>query len=78
VYGLTKNIDTYNPLKVATHEYVSIAKDLKAARDWRERAGRVFRGPGWGPAPAAPPALTTRTTEAPATASSPGGKSTSA
>ncbi|MBX9363564.1 sterol desaturase family protein, partial [Streptomyces sp. WAC04114] len=42
-YGLTKNIDTYNLLKVATHEYVSIAKDLRAARGWRERAGRVFR-----------------------------------
>ena len=52
VYGLTKNIDTYNPLRVATHEYVAIARDLRAARDWRERAGRLFRGPGWQPAPA--------------------------
>ncbi|HET9379452.1 MAG TPA: sterol desaturase family protein [Streptomyces sp.] len=56
VYGLTKNIDTYNPLKVATHEYAAIARDIKAARDWRERAGRVFRGPGWQPAPAPAPA----------------------
>ncbi|MTE18448.1 sterol desaturase family protein [Streptomyces sp. TRM43335] len=56
VYGLTKNIDTYNPLRVATHEYVAIARDLRAARDWRERAGRLFRGPGWQPSggPAAP------------------------
>ncbi|WP_445520295.1 sterol desaturase family protein [Streptomyces sp. NEAU-174] len=53
VYGLTKNIDTYNPLRVATHEYVAIARDIAAARDWRERAGRVFRGPGWQPAAAA-------------------------
>ncbi|MGW5689545.1 sterol desaturase family protein [Streptomyces asiaticus] len=52
VYGLTKNIDTYNPLRVATHEYVAIARDIAAARDWRERAGRVFRGPGWQPAAA--------------------------
>jgi hypothetical protein len=51
VYGLTKNINTYNPIKVATHEYMAIAKDLKAARSWRERAGRLFRGPGWQPAP---------------------------
>ncbi|MER7171180.1 sterol desaturase family protein [Streptomyces mesophilus] len=49
VFGLTKNIETYNPLKVATHEYVSIAKDLRAARSWRERGGRLFRGPGWSP-----------------------------
>ncbi|WP_344334409.1 sterol desaturase family protein, partial [Streptomyces globosus] len=45
VYGLTKNISTYNPLRVATHEYAAIARDVRAARTWRERAGRVFRGP---------------------------------
>ena len=50
VFGLTKNIDTYNPLRVATHEYAAIARDLRAAATWRERAGRVFRGPGWQPA----------------------------
>ncbi|MER5951073.1 sterol desaturase family protein [Streptomyces sp. NPDC001904] len=55
VFGLTKNISTHNPLRVATHEYVAIAKDLKAAGSWRERAGRVFRGPGWQPAPQAQP-----------------------
>ncbi|MDQ0712438.1 hypothetical protein QFZ55_001890 [Streptomyces luteogriseus] len=65
-YGLTKNIDTYNLLKVATHEYVSIAKDLRAARGWRERAGRVFRGPGWGPA--AVPALSPAAVPAPSPA----------
>ncbi|WP_030544568.1 sterol desaturase family protein [Streptomyces albus] len=53
VYGLTKNISTYNPLRVATHEYAAIARDLRAARSWRERAGRVLRGPGWQPAPVA-------------------------
>ncbi|MGW1839457.1 sterol desaturase family protein [Streptomyces sp. NPDC002067] len=55
VYGLTKNIATYNPLRVATHEYAAIARDLRTAATWRERAGRVFRGPGWQPAgPAGP------------------------
>ncbi|MFB7937224.1 sterol desaturase family protein [Streptomyces sp. NPDC056049] len=55
VYGLTKNIETYNPLRVATHEYASIARDVRAARDWRERAGRVLRGPGWQPEPRTAP-----------------------
>lgn len=50
VYGLTKNIGTHNPLRVATHEYAAIARDVRAADSWRERAGRVFRGPGWQPA----------------------------
>lgn len=46
VYGLTKNISTHNPLRVATHEYAAIARDVRAADTWSERAGRVFRGPG--------------------------------
>jgi hypothetical protein len=50
VYGLTKNIATYNPLRVATHEYAAIARDVRAADSWGERAGRIFRGPGWQPA----------------------------
>ncbi|WP_165985766.1 sterol desaturase family protein [Streptomyces sp. YIM 98790] len=54
VYGLTKNITTYNPLRVATHEYAAIARDLRTARDWRERAGFLLRGPGWRPGPPGP------------------------
>ncbi|SEQ61083.1 Sterol desaturase/sphingolipid hydroxylase, fatty acid hydroxylase superfamily [Streptomyces sp. yr375] len=65
VYGLTKNINTFNPIKVATHEYVAIVKDVKAANSWRERTGRVFGGPGWHPTPATPP---TPGTVAPASA----------
>ncbi|MDB1089760.1 sterol desaturase family protein [Streptomyces sp. ACA25] len=49
VYGLTKNIDTHNPLRVATHEYVAIARDLSAAGTWRERVGYLLRNPGWQP-----------------------------
>lgn len=49
VYGLTKNIHTHNPLRVATHEYVAIARDLTTATTWRARAGHLFRGPGWQP-----------------------------
>lgn len=51
VYGLTKNIDTFNPVRVATHEFVSIWRDLRAARNWRHRFGYVFGGPGWTPDP---------------------------
>ena len=50
VYGLTKNIGTYNPLRVATHEYVAIWRDVRGAATWRARLGHVFRGPGWSPA----------------------------
>jgi sterol desaturase/sphingolipid hydroxylase (fatty acid hydroxylase superfamily) len=53
-YGLTKNIETHHPVRVAFHEYVAIGHDLRSARGWRQRLGYVFRGPGW--SPAAPPA----------------------
>ncbi|MFC8272877.1 sterol desaturase family protein [Streptomyces sp. NPDC057271] len=41
VYGLRKNIDTYNPWRVATHEWVAIGRDIAATRGWRHRV-RVF------------------------------------
>ncbi|MFG3684836.1 sterol desaturase family protein [Micromonospora sp. NPDC047740] len=49
-YGLTKNINTYNPLRVATHEFAAIWADARAARTWRDRLGYVFGRPGWQPA----------------------------
>lgn len=58
VYGLTKNIGTHNPLRVATHEYAAIARDVRAAGSWGQRAGHVFRGPGWQPAATAAAAAT--------------------
>jgi sterol desaturase/sphingolipid hydroxylase (fatty acid hydroxylase superfamily) len=54
VYGLTKNIETSNPLRVATHEYVALWADLRAARSWRHRLGHVLHGPGWSPAVPSP------------------------
>jgi sterol desaturase/sphingolipid hydroxylase (fatty acid hydroxylase superfamily) len=54
VYGLTKNIETYNPLRVATHEYVALWRDLRTAGCWRDRAGFLLHGPGWSPTPAEP------------------------
>jgi len=47
VYGLTTNIDTFNPARIATHEYVDLARDLASSTTWRERLAYVFRGPGW-------------------------------
>jgi sterol desaturase/sphingolipid hydroxylase (fatty acid hydroxylase superfamily) len=48
-YGIVKNLATFNPLRIATHEWVGIAGDLARARNWRERAGYVFGPPGWSP-----------------------------
>jgi sterol desaturase/sphingolipid hydroxylase (fatty acid hydroxylase superfamily) len=45
-YGLTTNIDTHNPLRVAFHEYAAIGRDLRTARSVREWFGHVFGHPG--------------------------------
>jgi sterol desaturase/sphingolipid hydroxylase (fatty acid hydroxylase superfamily) len=57
-YGLTTNLTRSNPFHVAFHEYRALAADVRAAPDWRTRAGYLLHGPGWRPddtvAPAAP------------------------
>lgn len=53
-YGLTKNIQTHNPARVAFGEFGALWRDVRAARGWRDRIGYVVNGPGWAPAGAAP------------------------
>ncbi len=47
VYGLTKNIDSFNPAAVASHEHVAMLRDVAHARNWRDRLGHLVRRPGW-------------------------------
>ena len=49
MYGIVKNIETYNPLRIAFHEWAAIARDVACARTWREAAGYLFGPPGWSP-----------------------------
>jgi sterol desaturase/sphingolipid hydroxylase (fatty acid hydroxylase superfamily) len=46
-YGLTRNLETFNPLRVAYHEYASIGRDLRTARSWRDLGGYLLGKPGW-------------------------------
>jgi sterol desaturase/sphingolipid hydroxylase (fatty acid hydroxylase superfamily) len=55
-YGLTTNIDSYNPFRLQYYEYAAIARDVRSSRSWRERLGYVFAPPGWRPAAATSPA----------------------
>ncbi len=48
-YGLTTNIETFNPVKVAYGEFANIWRDVKGADSWRHRLNFAFRGPGWKP-----------------------------
>jgi sterol desaturase/sphingolipid hydroxylase (fatty acid hydroxylase superfamily) len=45
VYGLTINIDTYNPLRVAFHEYAAIGRDLRAVSSVKDRYTVLFGTP---------------------------------
>ncbi|HMK62469.1 MAG TPA: sterol desaturase family protein [Acidimicrobiales bacterium] len=49
VYGLTKNINTFNPLRIAFHEHLQMLGDVSRATSWRERLSYVVRHPGWRP-----------------------------
>jgi sterol desaturase/sphingolipid hydroxylase (fatty acid hydroxylase superfamily) len=46
-YGLTKNIHTYNPVRIAFHEWVSMLRDAWHAKTWRGRFGYLVMPPGW-------------------------------
>ena len=47
IYGLTKNINSFHPAYVMTHEYQSIWKDVKSASSWKDKLKYIFWAPGW-------------------------------
>lgn len=48
-FGLTKNIDSYNPVWVAFHEWVGIARDVWNAPTLAAAVSYVAAPPGWSP-----------------------------
>ena len=48
-YGLTTNVDSFNPFRLQYHEYAAIARDVRASGTWRERFGYLIGPPGWAP-----------------------------
>ncbi len=47
VYGLTKNIESSNPLVIAFHEWNNLAKDIKKAKTAGDCINFMFNAPGW-------------------------------
>lgn len=47
IYGLTKNIESYHPITVATHEYQAIWQDVRRASKWSDKLKYIFYAPGW-------------------------------
>ncbi|WP_241153696.1 sterol desaturase family protein [Nocardioides pantholopis] len=52
-YGLTTPVGTYHVLRLQTHEYAAIARDVRATPRLRDKLGYVFGPPGWRPDPVA-------------------------
>lgn len=48
-YGLTKNLTTFQPFRIAFHEWAAMLREVRRASSWRERMGYAFAPPGWSP-----------------------------
>lgn len=48
-FGLTNNINSYNPVRIAMHEWQAMWQDLRKPNPPSVRLGYVFRPPGWSP-----------------------------
>ena len=46
-YGLTTNLNSHNPVKIAFHEWTAIGRDLRRAGSVRNAMGYLFGPPGW-------------------------------
>lgn len=47
IYGITKNIHTYNLFKIASHELVDLWHDVKRAPKFSDKLKYIFYPPGW-------------------------------
>jgi len=49
VYGLTTDIQTFNPLRIAFHELAAIGRDVGRASTIKAKLGYALGPPGWSP-----------------------------
>ncbi|MEQ8904640.1 sterol desaturase family protein [Ekhidna sp.] len=48
-YGILKDPKTYNPIKLNTHEFEDIFRDVKRSKSFKEKFMYIFGPPGWSP-----------------------------
>ena len=46
-YGLTTNLNSHNPVRIAFHEWIAIGQDIRKAGSPRTALGYIFGPPGW-------------------------------
>ena len=55
VYGITKPLQSWNPVLANVHQFAEIGRQIKAAESLRDKLGAVFAHPRWRPAAQGPP-----------------------
>lgn len=48
-YGIINNLNTFNPIRIAFHEWFSLGKDLLSVKHPKHIIGYLFGPPGWSP-----------------------------
>ena len=48
-YGLVQDLGTFNPVRVAIHEWVGIAKDMWSTKSIKDKIKYLIAPPGWTP-----------------------------
>ncbi|WP_416896883.1 MAG: sterol desaturase family protein [Minwuia sp.] len=46
-YGIVKQIGSFNPIRIAFHEWVDMIRDARRAGSFRSAMGYIFGPPGW-------------------------------
>ena len=57
VYGITKPLGSWNPIRANLHVFQDIGRHVRLARGWRDRWRALFAHPGWRPPAAGPPVV---------------------
>ena len=47
IYGITENINTFSPLKIASHEYVNLWQDIRRTKKFSDKINYLIKPPGW-------------------------------
>ena len=47
IYGITENINSFSPLKIASHEYVNLWQDIRRVKKFSDKINYLIKPPGW-------------------------------
>lgn len=48
-YGLTESVNSFNPFRIAIHEWINLFRDLRKASRFKDQVSYIVHRPGWNP-----------------------------